>query len=89
MDSLATKEQAAVGMTGGDTSALAAPLAWRLTVATERLPCSPASAVPYRTRTSRGGSGFPSAGTSPSAVSRYATIACRTRRTRLRLIRIP
>jgi hypothetical protein len=35
--------------------------------------------VPYRTRSSRGGSGFPSAGTSPSAVSRYCTLTSRIR----------
>jgi hypothetical protein len=62
---------------------------WRLTVTTEKLPFSPASVVVYRTRSSRGGIGFPSAGTSPSAVSSYCTIACRTRRTHMRLIRIP
>ena len=84
MDSLATQELAALGMTGDDASSLAAPPAGWLTVTTERLPFSPASAVPYRTRSSRGGSGFPSAGTSPSAVSRYCTIACRTRTFRRR-----
>jgi len=42
-------------------------------------PFSPGSAAPYCTRSNRGGSGFPSAGASPSAVSRYCTIACRTR----------
>ncbi len=35
--------------------------------------------MPCRTRSNRGGSGFPSAGTSPSAVSSYCTIACLTR----------